>query len=168
MIKTTDSSSSPSSGEARLDKKTANMAVKMLENGDNPAKVAKDLAIGYMSVYKIAIGKTWKSITGGQRLIGERTTRMGPKHREFVRKAKALGKTNAFIARKLRVSETTVARLVRDNELIDAHKLRSAVLSFGDQDSAARAVGIKPRKAEAILLFASKNPLPKRLQEYVE
>jgi predicted PP-loop superfamily ATPase len=140
----------------------------MLESGDNPAKVAKDLAIGYMSVYKIAIGKTWKSITGGQRLIGERTTRMGPKHREFVRKAKALNKTNAFIARKLRVSETTVARLVRDNELIDAHRLRAAVLSSGDQDSAARAVGIKPKKAEAILLFAAKNPLPKRLQEYVE
>jgi hypothetical protein len=144
------------------------MAVKMLENGENPAKVAKILDIGYMSVYKIATGKTWKSLTGGTRLIGKRTTRIGPKHREYVRKAKEKGKANAFIARKLNVSETTVARLVRDNELIDAHRLRAAVLSSGDQDSAARAVGIKPRKAEALLLFAASNPLPKRLQEFAE
>jgi len=140
----------------------------MLESGQSPAKVAKVLDIGYMSVYKIATGKTWKSLTGGTRLIGERTTRIGPKHREYVRKAKQKGKTNAFIARKLNVSETTVARLVRDNDLIDAHRLRSAVLSSGDQDSAARAVGIKPNKAEALLLFATTNPLPRRLQEFIE
>jgi DNA invertase Pin-like site-specific DNA recombinase len=168
VIKTTDSSSLPSKGDARLDKTTANSVVKMLESGESPAKVAKDLDIGYMSVYKIATGKTWKGLTGGQRLIGERTTRMGSKHREYVRKAKDKGKTNAYIARKLQVSETTVARLVRDNALIDAHRLRTAVLSSGDQDSAARAVGIKPRRAEALLLFAISNPLPKRLQEYVE
>lgn len=140
----------------------------MLEDGDNPSKISRQLKIGYMSVYKIATGKTWKSITGGQRLIGERTNRIGPQHREYVRKAKDKGKTNAFISRKLKVSETTVARLVRDNNVIDAHRLRAAVLSSGDQDSAARAVGIKPRKAEALLLFAASNPLPKRLQEYAE
>ncbi len=140
----------------------------MLGYGEIPAKIAKELDIGYMAVYKIAIGKTWKSLTGGARLIGKRTKRMGPKHREYVRKAKAKEKTNAFIAQKLQVSETTVARLVKDNELIDAHRLRAAVLTSGDQDAAARSVGIRPRKAEALLLFAVKNPLPKRLQEYIE
>lgn len=140
----------------------------MLESGENPAKVAKTLGIGYMSVYKIATGKTWKSITGGARLIGNRTTRMGPKHREYVRKAKEKNKSNAFISRKLGISETTVARLVRDNELLDAHRLRAAVLSSGDQDTAARSIGVRPREAEAILLFAAKNPLPKRLQGYLD
>lgn len=141
--------------------------VERLNNGESVNEVANALGVGYMAVYKIAIGKTWKGLTGGKRLIAARKPRIRKKHRDFVALAKARNKTNASIARKLGVSETTVARLVSDNKLILAHRLREAVMTSGSEDAAARAIGVKPRDAETLLLLAAK-PLPRRLREFLE
>ncbi len=103
--------------------------VRRLKEGETVEEVRAALAVGYMAVYKIATGKTWKSLTGGKRLIAERKPRIRKKHREFVALAKSRKKTNASIARKLKVSETTVARIVLDNKLVLAHKLRAAMLT---------------------------------------
>jgi hypothetical protein len=152
-----------SNNSSCLTKGLARKAADKLANGESVASVAKELDLNYMAVYKIATGKTWKEVTGGNRLIAKRKCCITAKHRAFVSAAKAKSKTNAVIARRLDVSETTVARIIRDNLLIEAHKLRSATLTSGDPDTAARALGIKPKRVEKLLLFAAENPLPGRL-----
>lgn len=167
MTKSINSDSYLNVGDMSLGARMAGVVVDRLKKGESVGDVHKALGIGYMSVYKIAIGKTWKSLTGGKRLIPGRKPRIQKKHRDFVALAKARNKTNASIARKLGVSETTVARLISDHKMILAHRLRDAIMTSGSEDAGARAIGIKPSETEELLLLAAKE-LPKRLREFVE
>ena len=78
-------------------------------------KIAADHGVGYMAIYKIATGATWKTVKPRGRLIGTRDytlTRALPMAKcEAVALAKIRKRlSNAKLAAKLHVSEATVRR----------------------------------------------------------
>lgn len=78
-------------------------------------KIAADHHVGYMTIYKIAIGATWKTVKPRGRLIGARdyaaTRTLSAAQCEAVSLAKIRKRlSNAKIAAKLRISESTVRR----------------------------------------------------------
>jgi len=165
--KTAISSNSRSSDDG-LGVRVAKAIVQRLGEGESPKAVAKALEVGYMAVYKIAIGKTWKTLTGGVRLIPARKPRIRAKHRNWVTRAREAGKNKAYIARKLGVTETTAARLVADSDMVQSYKLRSAVLTAGSELAAAKALGISLKRAEELLLVEVPPKLPRRLKALIE
>lgn len=148
-----------------LDRRTAEQAVARLRAGETPAEVSAALHVGYMAVYKIATGKTWKELTEGARLIPEREAKIGPEQRAWAERMLKKGKRKAFIARKLQVTETTVARVLADARLILAHRVCNLQLSSGSHKAAIRRFGITPEEAAELVALAASTPLPKRLQE---
>lgn len=161
-------SSSSSSGEDGIGARVARVLVDRLRAGESLSDIVKDLGISYMAGYKVAAGKTWKSLTGGERLIAKRKPKIRAKHRAWVARAKERGRTNAYIARKLGVTETTVARLVADADLITAYKLRAAVLTSGSESAAAKALGVSMKQAEKLLAMATASEPPRRLRRFLE
>jgi len=151
-----------------LGPRVAKAIVQRLTSGESPKKVASEMDVGYMAVYKIATGKTWKTLTGGVRLIPKRKPRIRKKHREWVARAREAGKSKAFIAKKLGVTETTAGKLVADSDMVMAYKLRAAVLTSGSELAAAKALGISLKRAEELLLLEVPPRLPRRLRELVE
>ena len=160
--------SSLSSAEDGIGVRAAKAIVKRLQEGQSPVKVAKDMEVSYMAVYKIGIGKTWKTLTGGVRLVPMRKPRIRAKHRAWVTRAREAGKSKAFIARKLKVTETTAARLVADSDMVLSYKLRSAVLTAGSEMGAAKALGLSLKRAEELMLLEVPSELPRRLRDLVE
>lgn len=166
MLKTANNSSSLS--DDGLGVRVAKAIVQRLTEGESPKQVAQALDVGYMAVYKIAIGKTWKTLTGGVRLIPARKARIRAKQRRWVTRAREAGKNKAFIARKLGVTETTAARLVADSDVLQSYRLRSAVLTAGSELAAAKSLGISLKRAEELLLVEVPPKLPRRLQALIE
>lgn len=156
-----------SSGDDGIGARVARALVDRLREGEALGDVVKDLGISYMAGYKVASGKTWKTLTNGERLIAKRKPKIRAKHRDWIARAKERGKTNAYIARKLGVTETTVARLVADADLITAYKLRAAVLTSGSESAAAKAVGVSMKQAEKLLAMATASEPPRRLRPYL-
>jgi transposase len=156
-----------SKGDDGLGVRMAKAIVKHLQDGETPKEVSKALGVGYMAVYKIAIGKTWKTLTGGNRLIPKRKPKIRAKHRRWVARACDAGKTKAFIAAKLRVTETTVARIAKDNDMIQAWRLREALLTSGSEMAAAKALGINLKRAEQLMTIDVPAELPRRLQPMI-
>lgn len=77
--------------------------------------LADEHGVGYMTIYKIATGATWKTIKPRGRLIGERdylaTRALPPAKCEAIALVKLRKRlSNAKIGRKLRVSESTIRR----------------------------------------------------------
>ena len=168
MQKTPNSSNSLSSAEDGIGVRAAKAIVKRLQEGESPKEVAKAMDVGYMAVYKIGVGKTWKTLTGGARIIPKRKPRIREKHRRWVTRAREAGKSKAFIARKLQVTETTAARLVADSDMVQAHKLRSAVLSAGSELAAAKTLGVSLKRAEELMRIEVPSEMPRRLRALIE
>lgn len=167
MQKTAINSNSRSSDDG-LGVRVAKAIVQRLSDGETPLQVSQALQVGYMAVYKIAIGKTWKTLTGGVRLIPKRKPRIRGKHRNWVTRAREAGKSKAFIAKKLGVTETTAARLVADSDMVQSYKLRAAVLTSGSELAAAKVLGVSLKRAEELLLVEVPPKLPRRLQALIE
>jgi hypothetical protein len=152
-----------------LDQRLATEVVARLRAGDTPARISSQLHVGYMAVYKIAIGKTWKELTSGERLIPEREGKIGPEQREWAeRMYRVKKKRKAFIARKLQVTETTVARILADARLVMAHNVCALQLSSGSHKAAIRRFKITPEEAAELMALAASTPLPRRLQGQVD
>ncbi len=165
MSKTANNSSFSDDG---LGARVAKAIVQRLQKGESPKTVAAEMEVGYMAVYKIAVGKTWKTLTGGVRLIPKRKPRIRAKHREWVTRAREAGKNKAFIAKKLGVTETTAGRLVADSDMVQSYKLRNAILTAGSELAAAKALGISLKRAEELMLVEVPPKLPRRLQALIE
>lgn len=152
-----------SKGDEGLGIRVARAIVKRLQDGESPTHVAKEMEVGYMAVYKIATGKTHKTLTGGIRLIPERKPKIRAKHRRWVARACEAGKSKAFIAAKLKVSETTAGRIVKENDMAQSWRLRKAMMTMGSEMAAAKALGFSLKRAEYLMTVEVPAELPRRL-----
>jgi hypothetical protein len=167
-VQKTASSNSSRSPDEGIGARVAKAIVKRLQDGESPKAVAASLDVSYMAVYKIGTGKTWKTLTGGLRVIPERKPRIRIKHRRWVTRAREAGKSKAFIARKLNVTETTASRLVADSDMVQSFRLRNAVLTAGSELAAAKSLGISLKRAEELMLIEVPSELPRRLRDLIE
>jgi DNA invertase Pin-like site-specific DNA recombinase len=102
-------------GDPKLSRKDVRSIKRRIVAGESLRKIAGEYHVGYMTIYKIATGATWKTVKPRGRLIGNRdysSTRTLP-----VAKCEAIALlkirkrlSNSKIAAKLRVSESTVRR----------------------------------------------------------
>lgn len=156
------------SREGRMSKDLASKIKKLLKDGASPAKLAREFSVGYMAVYKIAIGETWKSNGSTVRLIPIREARLGSEQRKWAVRMKKKGKSNRYIAKKLEVSETSVCRLLKDARLLVAHSVQSMLLSSGTNAASMRKYGIDSKEVTALITLAATTPLPPRLRAEME
>lgn len=102
-------------GDPKLSRKDVRAIKRRIVAKEPLRKIADEHHVGYMTIYKIATGATWKTVKPRGRLIGTRdysSTRTLPVAKcEAVALLKLRKRlSNAKIAAKLRVSESTVRR----------------------------------------------------------
>ncbi len=103
--------------EPKLSRKDVRTIKRRIVAKDPLKVIAADNHVGYMTIYKIATGATWKTVKPRGRLIGKRdysSTRTLPAAKcEAIALLKIRKRlSNAKIAARLRVSESTVRRAV--------------------------------------------------------
>lgn len=104
-------------GDPKLSRNDVRSIKRRIVAKESLKAIADDHHVGYMTIYKIAIGATWKTVKPRGRLIGARDysgTRTLPATKceavALVKIRKRL--SNAKIAAKLRVSESTARRAI--------------------------------------------------------
>lgn len=104
-------------GEAKLTKKLVRRIKLRIVAGESLSALAAEHGVGYMAMYKIAIGENWKQVKPRGRLIGkrdyQRTRRLPLAKCEAIALVKIRRKlSNAKIASHLKMSESTVRRAI--------------------------------------------------------
>ncbi len=142
-------------------------ARRRLDKGESPAKIAREFKIGYMVIYKLAVGKTWQN--GTKRHIPERKHGLTSKQRDklYLIKVKR-GVTNEKLARASGYSESHIAQQMRDAHALFAVRIQRALITSGDLAAVARAHGITSEVAERLVSYAVTNPVPKHLEAEIE
>lgn len=118
---------------SRLDKRRVKSIKKAIVRGEALVDLAEEHDVGYMTIYKIATGVTWKKVKPRGRLIGNRDysdRREVPLKRcEKIATIKIRKKVpNTKIAEKIGVSESTVQRAVAIGRAALAVRLEAAIL----------------------------------------
>ena len=117
----------------RLDKRRVKSIKKAIVRGEALVDLAEEDDVGYMTIYKIATGVTWKKVKPRGRLIGNRDyseRREVPLKRcEKIALIKIRKKVpNTKIAAKIDVSESTIQRAVITGRAALAVRLEAAIL----------------------------------------
>lgn len=142
-----------------------------------PATVAAAESLPYMVVYKIAAGITWKGVTvrgtpppvEGGRWTKKRVPTYNAALRDRVYALKRKVKvSNARLAAKLNLSETMVARCVRDGELLLAARVQRLLLTSGAHDVAMGQYALDQEEVERLAALAQCTPLPGHLAKELE
>lgn len=159
--------------ELVLDIERAKIAKLKLKAGLKPSVVAAQMGLPYMVVYKLAIGQTWKHVVvdgvSDGRLIGQRGLRMTKELRDKMFKAKQTkGVTNERLAKLHRMSETMVAKAMRDARALLAARVHRTLLTSGNNDVAVEQFGVTSAEADELVTYAIDNPLPERLRAELE
>lgn len=169
MKRRPDSSHSDShNGESRLDRRTVVSVKKRLLAKESAYSVAKDLGLGYMAVYKIGIGETWKNVSPVGRLIPAREAQITPAQRDWAWKKKRQGWSGTKIARKLGVSETTVGRLLKESRRLLAARVHQMFLTSGSHEAAMLLYRLAAPEVDELITLATSTPLPRKLRKELE
>lgn len=163
--------SSPSASRAdgdpgkALDRKRVAAIKKRLATGESAYSVAKAMEVGYMAVYKIGIGETWKDVEPKGRLIPEREAGTTPEQRDWAWRKKRKGWSGSKIARKLGLSETTVSRLLREARQLLAARVHQMYLTSGSHEAAQTEFRLSSDEMEELLTLATTTTLPRKLRK---
>lgn len=154
-----------------VDAKTAAKIKRRLMDGERPYVVASDMGLPYMVVYKISTGQTWKSVrpTGGKvappgRITPGREMALSPEKRDMVYAEKRrTNATNGALAAHFGVSESSIARAVRDARALLAARVQRLNITSGNNDVAMEMYGLTSQEADQLLELASGQQLSPRL-----
>ncbi len=149
-----------SGDNARLDKGQVKAIKKAIVRAVALTELAEEYGVGYMTIYKIAVGTTWRKIKPHGRLIGTRDYRdrraMSLAKCELIALTKIRKRvSNAAIAEKIGVSESTVRRADINGRAALAVRLDRAMMN-GNVDATRREMRI--RKTDARRLKTKKVP----------
>jgi hypothetical protein len=146
----------------------AQRAADMLASGSSIREVCEAIECGYMAMYKLATGATWKSITSGRRYIPLREATITPERREWAWRVKIKkGWTNAKIALKLGVSEMSVSRAINDEDALMQARVRRSFLLSGSHQQAIKKYGISTDTIRRLMEMPERQ-LPPRLKKHME
>lgn len=134
-------------------------------------QIAADHDVGYMTIYKIAIGATWKTVKPRGRLIGKRDyaalRTLSATQCEAVALAKIRKRlSNAKIGAKLRVSESTIRRAAEYGNAVLGLRLHAHMVR-GTLKEAQTRLELTDDEVED-LIRASKKNVPDWIRKAVE
>jgi hypothetical protein len=130
-------------------------------------EIAHDVGLGYMVIYKIATGETWSN--GEGRMIARRARGLSPKKRDKMYMLKRRkGVSNTRLAEAARVSESTVARGMRDAHAVLAARAHRMLLTSGGHEAAMERYKLTRAEAEELVTYSATHALPKRLESEVD
>lgn len=153
---------------AKLDAMKVRRIHTALARGKRIAQVAEEFGVTYMCVYKIATGATWSGLAPDKRSVSERRRPISPALRErlFLLKRKK-NVSNAQLAKAAKLSESSIARAMRDAQLLFAARVQKLFLTSGSHELAMEQYGIDAADAEELIALASRS-LPERLKAELE
>lgn len=131
------------------------------QRGQRVASIAKAVGVSYHTVYDLLAGRTWGSL---KRPLGfQRRLASHERDRVFALKVKH-GVSNHWLASRLKVSESTVARAMRDAELILGFRIRRDYLATGSLLASCKRNGVTMEQGEQFLKAVASKSLPSRLR----
>jgi len=152
---------------AKLTEKQVKRIKEDIRSGRVLREIASEVGVGYMAIYKIAVGETWSN--GAGRLIPYRSCAIPPSKRDRLYAIKhKKGASNSKLARALNTSESTVARAMRDAHAILAARVHRMLLTSGSQEAAMERFHLTIGEAEGLVTYAATHKLPKRLESELD
>ena len=152
---------------ARLTESQVKAIKAQLSDGRSVKELAEEAGVGYMVIYKIATGDTWAN--GDGRIIARRSKGLTPKKRDKLYEIKLRkGASNAKLAKIARVSESVVARAMRDAHAIMAARAHRMLLTSGKHEAARERFGLTQEEVEELVTYSATHPLPKHLQRELD
>lgn len=155
----------------KLDLQSASRAKTRIANGEPIRELARELDVEYQTLYLLAKGETWKKATpSGDVRTGKRCERaLTAAERDliFAKKRKS-GLSNARLAAAAGVSESVVARAMRDAKIVLAFRVQRLLLTSGGHDAAMEIYDLARGEAEALSSLAASSRIPKHLAEELE
>lgn len=166
-------------GTPTLKKKQVKKIKKAIVAGESLTDLAEKYGIGYMAIYKIAIGKTWRSVEPRGRLIGKRDYSARRVMTLNLCQLIALlkikkGASNKKLTRWLKVkkdveaSESTITRAIRDGKAVLAVRVHRMTLTSGSTRSAKKKFGITEEDVEALVALATSDRIPDQVRKEIE
>jgi hypothetical protein len=156
----------PSPVQAQITEEEAKYIKRAVSNGRQPSDIARELGKSYQLVYKVAANLTWKRIfpTKG-RVLARRETKYTRALRDQIAKAKRAhpNKSNLKLASEMGLSESMVARAIRDARALMAARVQRMLLTSGSNLMAAKQYKLKLDEIEALLALAATQTLPEHL-----
>lgn len=135
--------------------------------GERPYAVAADLGLDYMVVYKIATGKTWKEVQvqgADGRITPPRSMALSTEQRDLIwAEKRRTAATNADLAKQFGVSESSIARGMRDARALLAARVQRLNITSGNNDMAMEMYGLGAEEADMLLEIAATQQLSERL-----
>ena len=158
-------------GDPKLSRQDVRAIKRRIVAKESLKQIAADHDVGYMTIYKIATGVTWKTVKPRGRLIGSRdyasTRALSAAQCEKVALAKIRKRLScAKIAAKLRVSDSTVRRAVEYGCAILGLRLHTHVVR-GSLKEEQRRLELTDDEVED-LIRTSKRKVPAWIREAVE
>lgn len=158
-------------GDPKLSRKDVRSIKRRIVAKEPLRKIADDHHVGYMTIYKIAIGATWKTVKPRGRLIGNRDYSAKRTLTAAKCEAVALVKirkrlSNAKIAAKLHVSEATARRAADNGNLALGLRLHQHLVR-GTLKDAQRRMELTNDEVEDLIRLSKKN-VPDWIRKAVE
>jgi len=156
----------PSPVQADITEREAKYIKQAVLQGRTPADLARELRKPYNLVYKVAAGLTWKHVLASKgRVLPQRETKYTRALRDKVYAVKRAhpDKSNLKIANDLGLSESMVARAIRDGRALMAARVQRMLLTSGSNLMAAKQYKLKPAELDQLLALADAQTLPPHL-----
>jgi len=139
--------------------------------GESFTTLARELGVSYQAVYNLAIGKAWGDIPPFGNLVSrEKPGRaLSPERRDKLYGLKRKrGMSNAKLARRAGVSESVVARAMRDAMIVLAFRVQRLLLTSGNHSLSMKRFGLSRNDAERLTGVAASSRIPKHLAKELE
>lgn len=154
---------------AKLTEKQVIEIKRRLAKGEHIQSVADRFDVQYQTVYKIAVGETWRHIEGPGAQIKRRRGSIPPKIRDKMFDLKRRkGASNAKLARASRFSESAVARAMRDAYALTAARVQRLLMTSGSNDAAKETYGLTDAEIEEMVSYAVAHKLSSRLRKELD
>jgi len=157
----------PSPVQADITEQEARYIKSAVLQGRTPADLSRELQKPYNLVYKVAAGLTWKRILPSKgRVLPKRENKLTRELRERIYSAKRAhpGKSNLTLAGEMGLSESMVARALRDARAVLAAKVQRMLLTSASNLEAAKRFRLRPDEIDRLLVLANTQTLPPHLQ----
>jgi hypothetical protein len=142
-----------------------------ISNGEAFSALADEYDLTYQAIYNIAKGRSWADVPPRTDLVTRKRPPkvLSPSHRDELYLFKRThGHSNAALAHSMHVSESVIARGMRDAKIALALRTQRLLLTSGTYRLAMERFGLTRDEAEALVGWISSIEVPKRIVEELD
>lgn len=158
-------------GNRKLNRNSVSEIKLQIASGASITRLARAYGVKYQTLYRIARGETWTDVEPRGNLIQrERPQRvMDRETREkCYRLKRKRGLSNRALSERVGVSESVMARAMRDSELVLAFRVQRLLLTSGGHKIAMEEFRLDLKEAERLTAIATGSRIPKHLKGELE